>query len=148
MSERARFRPPSAVRRFWIRRRSRSSPRTTRRIVHRPDLPPLHSAEDDRQFIERRVLAETEVWVAELDGGSPGGAFMALHGDHLQPPRSIDAGPRSRGASRSATLLRTGDGRFDPTGFKLVGVRGRTSVPGGSTSARGLTVVELTQGEA
>jgi GNAT superfamily N-acetyltransferase len=49
-----------------------------------PWLPELHTAAEDREFVERRVLAECEVLVARRDGEPL--AFLALNGgqvDHL-----------------------------------------------------------------
>ncbi len=60
-------------------------------VVHRqamlislPFLPELHTAEEDLWFVRQRLMAENEVWVAEVGGQVAG--YVAFHPgwiDHL-----------------------------------------------------------------
>lgn len=58
---------------MWLRSRAASIPQIP---------PPLHSNDDVRDFFERVVLAEHEVWVAEANHGVV--ALLVLDGDSIE----------------------------------------------------------------
>ena len=104
-----------------------------------PYLPALHTDEETRGWIANTVLAETEVWAAELDGCIAG--FASLTENMLE---HLYVAPERQGKGVGGELLEQAK-RLRPQGFRLW-VFQRNREARGFYERRGLACVLLTDG--
>ena len=108
-----------------------------------PYLPELHTPEEDLAFIRAVVLANEEVWVAELGGRVAGFASLGSHDgdDYLQ---HLYVAPEFQGRGLGDALFAHAQQRR-PNGFRWW-VFQRNERARGFYERRGATLIRLTDG--